>query len=164
MQIGVVFPQTEIGADPSRRQGLRPNRRRSRLCPSPSLRSCDRRQPRQPARLASALQSLRHVPRAVGSVRLPGRVDQENRVRHRHHHPAAAANRLGRQTSRRSRCLERRAACASASASAGTRWNTKRSAKISKIAAAAAKSKSKCCASSGPNPTRHLRRPLAQDH
>ena len=136
MRIGVVFPQTEIGAD----SGRDPRRTRERV----------------EALGFAHLLAYDHVLGADPEVHTPwrGPYDVDTtfhepfvlfgylaaldvaRAGHRHHHPAAAPDRARRQAGGGGRPAHRAAASGSASASAGTRSSTRRSAQDFATAAA----------------------------
>ena len=130
MRIGVVFPQTEIGADPG---AIRAYAQHAEDLGYTHLLAYDHvlgADPEVHARLERPVRRAHHVPRAVRAVRLPGG-DHVARAGHRHHHPAAAADRAGRQAGGRGGPAHRRAGSGSASASAGTRSSTRRWARTS---------------------------------
>ena len=73
MQIGVVFPQTEIGPDPAAVRRYAQRVGRTRLPPPAGLRPRGGRRPGGAPGLGRPVRRDDHVPRAVRAVRLPGR-------------------------------------------------------------------------------------------
>ena len=107
MQIGVVFPQTEIGAAVADVRAYGQARRGARVRPRARLRPRARRRSRGARAVERPVRRAHHVPRAVRAVRLPRR-RHGARARHRRHHPAAAPDGARRQAGRRGRPADRR--------------------------------------------------------
>ena len=151
VQIGVVFPQTEIGAGPGRGPGLRRGGRGGSGTPTcwPTT-TCSA--PTRPCTRAGRVPTTyeTHVPRAVRALRVPGRRHLA-RAGHRDHHPPPAPDRPGGQAGGRGRPAHRRATSASASASAGTPSSTRPWARTSPTGAGGSASRSSCCADCGPS-------------
>ena len=133
MRIGVVFPQTEIGGDVGAVRAYAQGVEElgfTHLLAYDHVVGAD---PSGTRGLDRPLRRRHHVPRAVRAVRLPGR-----------HHPLELVTGIiilpQRQTVLVAKqaaevdLLTRRAASGSASASAGTRWSTRRSARTSPTA------------------------------
>ena len=100
MKIGVVFPQTEIGAD---RGAIREYAERVEHLGYAHILAYDHvlgADPEVHQALARTVRRRYDLPRAVRAVRLSRR-DHFTRARHRHHHPPAAPDRARREAGRR---------------------------------------------------------------
>ena len=105
--IGVVFPQTEIGADRGAIRAYARARRGARVRAPARVRPRARRRSRGAQAVARSVRRRHDVPRAVRAVRLPRRAHVA-RAGHRHHHPPAAPDRARRQAGGRGRPPHRR--------------------------------------------------------
>ena len=108
MQVGVVFPQTEIGADPSY---LKDYAQTAEDLGFSHILAYDHVIGANPASRPNWQAPYSHLDMFHEPLVLFGYlagVTKRIEFVHRHRHPAAASNRLGRQASRRIRCLERR--------------------------------------------------------
>ncbi len=92
MRIGVVFPQTEIGADVGAVRAYGAAGRRARIHTRARLRPRGRRGPDRAHAVVRPLRRAHDVSRADGAVRIPGG-DHVDRARDGDHHPAATPNR-----------------------------------------------------------------------
>ena len=106
MQIGVVFPQTEIGAAVADVRRYATAGRGARVRPPAGVRPRARRRPRGARAVARPVRRAHDVPRAVRAVRLPRRVHAA-RAGDRGDHPAAAPDGARRQAGRRGRPADR---------------------------------------------------------
>ena len=112
MQIGIVFPQNEIGTDPL---VIRDYAQTAEGLGFTHILAYDHvlgANPDRPEGFKGPVYVSVIVPRAICSLQLHRSHHTENRTGDRRHYPAAAADRACCQASRHARCIEQRTGAA----------------------------------------------------